>query len=215
MTTVLLIRHAENDWVKTGKLAGRTPGVHLNDYGQAQAEALGKRLADKPLKAIYTSPLERTRETAEAIAAHHASLTVQVLDGVSEVGYGKWQGETIEKLARRKMWHVVQYTPTRAYFPEGETMRGAQARAVDSIEGLVQQHPRDMIAVVSHSDVIKMVLAHYLGMHLDLFQRIVVSPASLSVVQLGYGHPFVVQINDVSHCPPRPEHQQNGQQKEA
>jgi probable phosphomutase (TIGR03848 family) len=202
MTTLLLIRHAVNDWVKTGKLAGWTPEVHLNEDGLAQAEALGKRLADMPLKAIYSSPLERTMETAQAVAGHHPSLTIETCAGMGEVDFGRWQGEKIEKLTRRKMWHVIQYTPTRAYFPEGETMRGAQARAVDALEELARKHPRDMIAVVSHSDIIKMVLAHFLGMPLDLFQRIVISPASLSVVQLGYGRPFVVQVNDISHHPP-------------
>lgn len=209
MTTVLLIRHAVNEWVKTGKLAGWTPGVHLNEEGQLQAQALGERLAAAPLKAIYASPLARTQETAEAIAAHQPDLAVMPLDGVGEVGFGRWQGMKIAKLARRKMWHMIQYVPTRAYFPEGETMRGAQARAVDAIEGLVAAHPRDMIAVVSHSDVIKMVLAHYLGVHLDLFQRIMVSPASLSIVQLGYGRPMVVQVNDTSHNPKKEDKAHN------
>lgn len=203
MTTFLLIRHAINDWVKTGKLAGWTPGVHLNEDGQAQAIALGQRLADRPLKAIYASPLERTMETAQAIAAHHGALTVHTLEAVGEVGYGRWQGEEVKKLVARKMWHVIQYVPSRASFPEGESLRRVQLRAVDALEALAERHPREMIAVVSHSDVIKMILAHYLGMHLDLFQRIVVSPASLSVVELGYGRPFVALINDTSHCPPR------------
>lgn len=203
MTTFLLLRHAVNDWVKTGKLAGWTPGVHLNEDGQAQAAALGQRLADKPLKAIYASPLERTMETAQAIVAHHGALEVQTLDAVGEVGYGRWQGEEVKKLVARKMWHVIQYVPSRASFPDGETMRGVQLRAVDSLETLAERHPREMVAVVSHSDIIKMILAHYLGMHLDLFQRIVVSPASLSVIELGYGRPFVALVNDTSHCPPK------------
>ena len=203
MTTFLLIRHAVNDWVKTGKLAGWTPGVHLNEDGQAQAAALGQRLADRPLKAIYASPLERTMETAQAIAAHHNGLAVQSLEAVGEVRYGRWQGEEVKKLVARKMWQVIQYVPSRASFPEGETMRRVQLRAVDALETLAERHPRQMIAVVSHSDVIKMILAHYLGMHLDLFQRIVVSPASLSVVELGYGRPFVALVNDTSHNPPK------------
>jgi len=205
MTTLLLIRHAVNDWVKTGKLAGWTPGVHLNEDGQAQAVALGQRLADRPLKAIYASPLERTMETAQAIAAHHSALDVQTLDAVGEVGYGLWQGEEVKKLVRRKMWHVIQYVPSRASFPEGESMRRVQLRAVDALEALAERHPREMVAVVSHSDIIKMMLAHYLGMHLDLFQRIVVSPASLSVLELGYGRPFVALVNDTSHYPPKPQ----------
>ena len=203
MTTFLLIRHAVNDWVKTGKLAGWTPGVHLNEDGRAQAVALGQRLADRPLKAIYASPLERTMETAQAIAAHHNTLTVQPLEAVGEVGYGRWQGEEVKKLVGRKMWQVIQYVPSRASFPEGETMRRVQLRAVDALESLAERYPRELIAVVSHSDVIKMILAYYLGMHLDLFQRIVVSPASLSVLELGYGRPFVALVNDTSHHPPQ------------
>ena len=207
MTTVLLIRHAVNDWVKTGKLAGWTPGVHLNEDGQAQASALGERLAKAPLRAVYASPLERTMETAQAIAAHHPGMVVQPLEAVGEVRFGRWQGEEIARLARRKMWYVIQHVPTRAYFPEGESLRAVQARAVDAVEALVQRHPRDMIAVVSHSDVIKMVLAHYLGAHLDHFQRIMISPASLSVLMLGHGRPVVVTVNDTSHCPPKADQQ--------
>ncbi|MBN2469833.1 MAG: MSMEG_4193 family putative phosphomutase [Anaerolineae bacterium] len=201
MTTVLLIRHAVNDWVKTGKLAGWEPGVHLNAEGRAQAAALGQRLADRPLRAIYASPLERTLETAQAVAEHHPALKVAIAEGVGEVDFGEWQGRRIKDLARRKMWHVIQYTPTRAYFPGGESMRAAQVRAVDTVEELAGRHRGQVIAVVSHSDIIKMVLAHYLGMPLDLFQRIVVSPASISVVQLGYGRPYVALVNDTSHCP--------------
>ncbi|MBN1963549.1 MAG: MSMEG_4193 family putative phosphomutase [Anaerolineae bacterium] len=201
MTTVLLIRHAVNDWVKTGKLAGWTPGVHLNEDGQAQARALGERLAKLPLRAIYASPLERTMETAQAVAAHFDRLSVQALPGVGEVQFGAWQGQKIATLARRKMWRVIQMVPSRAYFPDGETMRAAQMRAVDAVESVVQAHPRDMVAVVSHSDVIKLVLAHYLGLHIDLFQRLAVSPASVSVIELGFGRPTIVQINDTSHNP--------------
>lgn len=211
MTTIFLIRHAVNDWVKTGRLAGWTPGVHLNEDGVAQAEALGKRLADSPLKAIYASPLERTMETAQAVADHHPQLAIQQLDGVGEVDFGKWQGAKIALLSIRKMWRVIQNTPSRAYFPEGETMRGAQARAVNTIEELVQKHPRDMIAVVSHSDVIKMVMAHYLGMHLDLFQRIMIDPASLSILRLGHGRPTVAGVNDISHHPGKKDKQQESE----
>lgn len=207
MTTVLLIRHAVNDWVKTGKLAGWTPGVHLNEEGQAQAAALGERLAKKPLQAIYSSPLERTVETAQAVARHHPALTVRIAEGVGEVDFGEWQGKTIKELSRRKMWHVIQYTPTRAYFPGGETVRAAQVRAVNTVEALIEQHRGEVIAVVSHSDIIKMVLAHYLGMSLDLFQRIIVSPASVSVIHLGYGRPFVALMNDTSHYPETTEGQ--------
>ncbi len=199
MTTFLLIRHATNDFVKTGKLAGWTAGVHLNEEGQTQAAALGERLAKVPLHALYASPLERTIETAQAIQKHHPHLTIQVHEGIGEVRYGDWEGKPIAELTQRKMWQVIQEYPTRAYFPNGETMRAAQARVVDALEVLAHAHPSQTVAVVFHADLIKMALAHYLGMHLDNFQRIVVSPASLSVVTLGHSRPFIVTMNDTAH----------------
>ncbi len=199
MTHILLIRHAVNDFVKTGKLAGWTPGVHLNDEGKAQAEALGKRLAEATLDVLYSSPLERTMETAEAIRQHHPHLTIQQNSEIGEVQYGDWQGMEISKLVGRKMWQVVQQYPSRAEFPGGETMRGAQTRAVNAIEALVTAHPRQTVVVVSHADIIKMILAHFLGMHLDEFQRIVIAPASISSLSLGFGRPYVGTMNDVAH----------------
>ncbi len=199
MTTILLIRHAVNDFVKTGKLAGRMAGVHLNDEGLAQAEALGRRLARAPLRRIYSSPIERTMETAAAIAKHHPTLSVQAHLEITEVEYGDWQGKAINELQRRKMWGVVQEYPSRARFPKGETMRGVQARIVNAIEALVRQHPEEMIALVFHADLIKMALAHYLGMHLDVFQRIVISPASISTLHLGHSRPFIIGMNDIAH----------------
>jgi probable phosphoglycerate mutase len=199
MTQVLLLRHAVNDFVKTGRLAGWTPEVHLNEEGRAQALALGIRLADAPLAAIYSSPLERTMETAQAVAAHHPHLVIQTNEGVGEVRYGDWEGRSISELQGRKMWRMVQQTPSRASFPGGETMRGVQIRAVEAIEALVAAHPRDLIAVVSHADLIKMLLAHYLGMHLDQFQRLVISPASISTLSLEYGRPYVGSINETAH----------------
>ncbi|MBE0689371.1 MAG: MSMEG_4193 family putative phosphomutase [Anaerolineae bacterium] len=199
MTQILLIRHAVNDFVKTGKLAGWTPEVHLNDEGKAQADALGKRLADAPIRRLYSSPLERTMETAEAICQYHPHLSIEQNRAIGEVQYGDWQGQAIAALTKRKMWHVIQEYPSRASFPNGETMREVQTRAVNEIETLSLRHPREMVIVVSHADVIKMIMAHYLGMHLDNFQRIVVSPASISSVTLGYGRPYVGVVNDTAH----------------
>lgn len=199
MTTILLIRHAVNDFVKTGKLAGWTPGVHLNEEGQAQAQALGERLASAPIKYLYSSPLERTIETAQAILAHHPHLTLQQTDEIGEVRYGDWEGMAISALRGRKMWEVVQEYPSRAVFPNGEAMRDVQIRAVNFIEKLVIWHPGETVAVVSHADVIKMILAHFLGMHLDNFQRINVSPASISTLMMEHSRPYVGTMNDVSH----------------
>ncbi len=199
MTHILLVRHAVNDFVKTGKLAGWTPEVHLNDEGKAQAEALGKRLAPMPIQRLYASPLERTMETAEAIRQHHEGLEIVQNAEIGEVRYGDWEGMEIRALQSRKMWHVVQEYPSRAYFPNGETMRGVQTRAVNEVERLAALHPREVVVIVSHADLIKMVIAHFLGMHLDNFQRIVISPASISSLFLGYGRPYVGAVNDVAH----------------
>lgn len=199
MTHILLIRHAVNDFVKTGRLAGWTPGVHLNEEGQAQAEALGKRLADSTIHRLYSSPLERTMETAQAIQQHHPHLPIITNEQIGEVRYGDWEGMEISKLTGRKMWQVVQQYPSRAEFPNGETMRGVQTRAVNAIEALVEAHPRETVVVVSHADLIKMVIAHFLGMHLDEFQRIVIAPASISSLSLGFGRPYVGTVNDVAH----------------
>lgn len=199
MTQILLIRHAVNEYVATGKLAGRLDGVHLNDDGKEQAEALGQRLADAPLRHIYTSRLDRTQETAQAIHQHHPTIPLEVNDGILEVDYGDWQDMKIDDLRKRKMWEVIQEYPTRAYFPNGESMRSVQNRVVDEIEALVQKHPNELIALVFHADLIKMTLAHYLGVHLDNFQRIVISPASISTLILGHSRPFVANVNDIAH----------------
>ncbi len=199
MTQILLIRHATNDFVKSGRLAGWTPGVHLNDEGKAQAAALGKRLADMPIHRLYSSPLERTMETAQAIAAHHPKLEIIENREVGEVQYGDWQGELVSVLGKRKMWHVIQEYPSRASFPNGETMRGVQERAVNAVELIAARHPRETVVIVSHADLIKMVVAHFLGMHLDNFQRIVISPASISGLSLGYARPYVGTVNDTAH----------------
>lgn len=201
LTEFLLIRHAVNDFVKTGRLAGWTPDVHLNAEGRAQAAALGERLAQTRIDAAYSSPLERCIETAQAVLAHHPHLSLALSEAIGEVRYGAWQGAELSKLARRKLWRAVQINPSRAGFPDGETMRAAQMRAVDAIEQFAQQHPRQRVAIFSHSDVIKMILAHYLGVHLDLFQRIEVSPASLSIIRLSFGRPSVLQMNETSYLP--------------
>lgn len=200
-TEFLLIRHAVNDFVKSGKLAGWTPGVHLNEEGRAQAEALGRRLAATRIDALYSSPLERTVETAQAVLAHHPHLSMNLLESIGEVRFGAWQGAELSQLSRRKRWFMVQAFPSRVQFPEGETMRGAQLRAIDAIEALTTQHPRQRVALVSHADVIKLVLAHYMGIHLDLFQRLNISPASLSVVTLGHGRVTIQQMNETSYLP--------------
>jgi probable phosphoglycerate mutase len=197
MAYILLIRHGQNDWVNKRRLAGWTPGVHLNEEGRSQAEQLSDRLSSLPLKAIYSSPLERCIETA-AFLAHPHGLEVVELDDIGEVHYGDWQGKKIKKLAKKKRkWYAVQHFPSRFRFPGGESLTEVQKRAVTEVERLNLLHEKELIAVVSHADVIKLILAHYLGMHIDLFQRIVVSPASVSSLMLSESGPVrVLRIND-------------------
>lgn len=197
MAYVLLVRHGQNDWVKKRRLAGWTPGIHLNEEGREQVDRLAGRLARLPIKSIYSSPLERCLETAEAIGAS-LQLEVTRLPAVGEVRYGKWEGKKVKKVAKKKRsWYAVQHYPSRFRFPGGETLREVQSRAVAALEELSAAHKDEMIVVVSHADVIKLILAHYLGVHIDLFQRLVISTASISAVQLSDSAPVhVVRIND-------------------
>ena len=193
-TTLLLVRHAVT--AQTGPLlSGRTPGIDLSDAGRDQAGTTAARLADLPIAAVYASPIERTRQTAEAIAAHHP-LEVQVLDGVLEADYGEWTGGKLEDLAKTDLWKVVQRAPSRARFPGGESIAEMQTRTVAALEAVVLQHPGEMVVVVSHADPIKSVIAHYTGVHLDLFQRIAVSPASVTVFSIGPHGVTLVKCND-------------------
>ncbi|MEK7808082.1 MAG: MSMEG_4193 family putative phosphomutase [Chloroflexota bacterium] len=195
MSQLLLIRHGENDYTRKGKLAGWTPGVHLNDVGQAQAQALAEKLAHTPIKAIYSSPLERAIETALPLAKAKG-LTIHKRSDVGEVRYGEWTGKSLKALARTKLWQVVQKQPSAMQFPDGETLRDVQSRAVNEIEKIAAAHPKDMVAIFSHGDIIKLVLAHYLGMPLDMFQRLAVNTASVSVVQRQGSMPLVMKVND-------------------
>jgi probable phosphoglycerate mutase len=214
MATIILVRHGENDWVKKNRLAGWLEGVHLNENGRAQATAAAERLAPLPIKAVYSSPLARCMETAVPIASRH-QLEVIPLADVGEVRYGDWEGEKIKTLSKNKLWFVVQFFPSRMRFPHGEALREVQFRAIQALESLAEQHPNEIIVVVSHADLIKLVLAHYLGIHLDLFQRIVIAPASASVVTLPEnGTVRVVRINDDGPLrPPPPPVEKKGRKK--
>ncbi len=196
MTTFFLVRHGENDWVKKHRLAGWLPGVHLNDNGRRQAQEAGSRLAPQPITAVYSSPVTRCVETAEYIAPHFR-LPILLDDAFGEVHYGAWEGKKIAKLAKKPSWQIVQFFPSRMRFPGGEALREVQYRAVQALENLSQRHPPECVVVVSHADLLKLVLAHYLGVHIDLFQRIAVSPASVSVLQLSeHGFVRVLRVND-------------------
>jgi probable phosphomutase (TIGR03848 family) len=197
MPIVLLVRHGENEYTRTGKLAGWTKGVSLNETGRKQAEALVERLKGAPIKYIYSSPLERARETAAPLAKARG-LPVNIHAGLGEVQYGQWTGKSLKVLARTKLWQVVQQLPSTMRFPEGESMRGAQLRMVEAIDEIVKLHPspKAVLALFTHSDPIKMAVAYYLGMPLDLFQRLMIGTASVTVLRLGHGQPSLVKLNE-------------------
>ena len=206
MTILLLIRHGANDWVH-GRLAGWTPGVHLNEEGRRQAAMLAARLAMLPIDAIYTSPLERTVETAQAVAGPRA-LPLRLVEGLGEVKYGEWQGAELKELYKHELWPGVQFYPSGTRFPGGETLGEAQVRMVATLDGLRAQHPKGVIAVVSHADIIKLAVAYYIGMHIDLFQRLEISPCSVTALAFTRMGPRLLTYNDIGtleHLKPRPE----------
>jgi probable phosphomutase (TIGR03848 family) len=198
VTTVILLRHGRTTANAAGVLAGWTPGVQLDDTGQAQARAVGERLAGVPLAAVVSSPLERCQQTAGAVVAGR-ELELQTDDRLGEARYGDWTGRAIKELAKEPLWKVVQQHPSAAVFPgpEGEGLAQTQARAVAAVrEWNARLGPDAVWLACSHGDVIKAVLADALGQHLDQFQRIVVDPASISVVTYTETRPFVVRVND-------------------
>jgi probable phosphoglycerate mutase len=197
MTIIVLVRHGENEWVKKHRLAGWLPDVHLNKKGHQQAQKAAQRLSALPVKALYSSPVTRCLETAEYIGQAF-DLEIEPLDGLGEVRYGSWEGKKIKNLARKPLWRTVQYYPSRMRFPDGgEALREVQFRMVQALEQLHVQHQGETIVAVSHADAIKLVLAYYLGVHIDLFQRITVSPASVSILHLAEnGVVRVIRMND-------------------
>jgi probable phosphoglycerate mutase len=213
VSTVLLVRHGLT--AKTGPvLTGRTPGVHLDDRGAAQAAELAKRLAPVPLTACVSSPLERCQETAAAIAAGRDGLGVRTEERLIECGYGDWTGQRLDRLAKEPLWRVVQNHPSAAVFPgpEGEALADVQRRAVAAVRHWNSVlGPGATYVACSHGDVIKAIVADALGMHLDQFQRIQIDPCSLTVIRYSELRPFVVRVNDpgdVTGLVPRPKPEQ-------
>ncbi|MGY1696221.1 histidine phosphatase family protein [Geodermatophilus sp. SYSU D00814] len=198
MTTVILLRHGRTTANAGGVLAGWSPGVELDETGQAQAAAVGARLAPVPLAAVVSSPLERCRQTAGAVLDGR-DLELQTDDRLGEARYGDWTGRALKELVKEPLWKVVQQHPSAAVFPgpEGEGLAQTQARAVAAVrEWNARLGPDAVWLACSHGDVIKAVLADALGLHLDAFQRIVVDPSSISVVSYTETRPFVVRVND-------------------
>ncbi|QIG43191.1 MSMEG_4193 family putative phosphomutase [Nocardioides anomalus] len=214
MATVILVRHGRTTANSSGVLAGRTPGVRLDDVGTAQAQRTAERLAVVPLVAVVSSPLERCRQTAKAILkAQEGTPTTATERGITECDYGTWQGRSLRDLAKEPLWKTVQQQPSAAAFPEGESMATMQARSVSAVRRLDALHeaehgPGSVWVAVSHGDIIKSVLADALGMHLDLFQRIQVDPASVSIVRYTGTRPYVLATNthagDLSWLKPPP-----------
>ena len=208
MTLVLLVRHGLT--AGTGNvLTGRTPGIGLDDRGRDQAAALAARLAGVALDAIVSSPLQRCRETAGAVAAARDGHQVAVTEDArfAEVAYGDWTGKPIKRLAKEPLWRVVQAHPSAVRFPgqDGESLAGVQERAVAAIRDWNSRlGPKAAYLVCSHGDVIKSILADSLGMHLDMFQRIQVDPCSVSVIRYTPLRPFVIRMNDTGTGVPRP-----------
>ncbi len=178
MARILLVRHAPTP--ETGnRLTGRNPGVSLGGEGLEQAETAAAALAGLEIDAVYSSPIRRTLETAHVLARPHGLFPIME-PGLIEIDFGAWTGQTFESLRSTALWETVQRTPSRVQFPDGESFVGAQVRAVESIERIAAEHPDGTAAAVSHCDVIKLVLSHFLGQPLDLFQRIHIAAASIS-----------------------------------
>ena len=194
MTRILLVRHAPTKETGT-HLTGRLPGVSLGEEGERAALVTARALADLELAAIYSSPIERTMETARILAGPHG-LSPICEPGVTEIDFGSWTGRSLESLRRTQQWETVQSKPSRFRFPEGESFAEAQERAVKSVRRIAAERNGSSVVVVSHSDTIKLVLSHFLGQPLDLFQRLRISTASISDLRLGEnGPPVVVSIN--------------------
>jgi probable phosphomutase (TIGR03848 family) len=194
MTTILLIRHATNDTV--GKiLAGRMAGVSLNEEGKAQAQKLARRLAHLKLTAIYSSPLERAVETAEPIAKIH-NLETTISDDFMELHAGEWTSKTYQEIKEDPRFRNFNTYRSGTRIPGGELMLEAQARILAGLETLYSRHADETVAVVSHADIIKAAVAYYAGIHLDLFQRIEISPASVSIIRMFDETVRILLVND-------------------
>jgi probable phosphomutase (TIGR03848 family) len=193
MTTFLLIRHATHDWSQPG-LPGRLPGIHLGFHGQTEVEQLVRRIEHLPISAVYSSPLERAVETALPIARCR-NLELRTRAELAEIDYGAWTGRTFVDLEDAAEWRRWNTFRSSARVPGGESMLEAQGRMVAALADLQARHPQETLAIVSHLDLIRAALAHYLGVHLDLFQRMEINPASVSAIRLHDHGPQILLVN--------------------
>lgn len=194
MTTVLLVRHGQTP--TTGKvLPGRAKNLHLGDVGIKQAERAAERIAAlTKVSAVYASPMERTQETAAPIAKA-TGCRIRTRAGLNECDFGDWTGKKLSDLRKLPEWRTVQSYPSGFRFPKGESFPEMQARITGALTDLVAEHPGETIVAVSHADTIKAAVAQALGTHLDQFQRIVVSPCSISAIMYGQTGPIVLAVN--------------------
>ncbi|GGY48484.1 phosphatase [Streptomyces omiyaensis] len=201
MATLILVRHGRSTANTSGLLAGRTPGVALDERGAAQAAALPARLAGIPLAAAVSSPLQRCRQTLQPLLEARPGLPLHVEERVDECDYGDWSGRKLAELAGEPLMEVVQAHASAASFPGGESLRAMQSRAVEAVRDwnarIDAEHGEDAVYVLcSHGDIIKSLVADALGLHLDLFQRIHVDPCSLTVIRYTRLRPFLVRLGD-------------------
>ncbi len=196
MTLLLLIRHGENEYVKSGKMAGRIPGVRLNERGREQAQALAEALRGVPVQALYASPLERALETAQPIA-EALGLPVQQEPDLMDTDIGTWQGRSWKALSLTKAWKIVQRAPSRFRFPQGESFPETQLRVVRALERILQKRnkPQEIVAAVFHADPIKLAVAHFIGLPLDSFQRLGCDTGSLTALQVGETGAYLLKLN--------------------
>ena len=183
MPTLLLIRHGENDYLKRNKIPGRLPGIHLNTRGRQQAAELARTLSPLPIKALYSSPLERAVETAEPLS-QSLGLEIQLRPDLTDTDVGAWEGRSWKVLGRTRLWKVIQETPSQFQFPGGETFVQTQLRIVRTLDAIARAHTDELIAVVFHADPIKMAVAHYLGLPLDNFQQLTAHTGSVTILKM-------------------------------
>lgn len=196
---LFLVRHAPTD--ETGRtLTGRMPGVALSTSGRSAAHARALEVGRLAVTHLYTSPVERCVETAEILGESWKRAPAQI-DGFAEVDYGRWTGRTLNALRKLKAWQRLVETPSRFRFPDGESLRDVQVRSVDAVEDLAGRHRTGHVAVVAHADVIRVILAHYLGMPLDLVHRLDVRPLSVSAIDLDPGGRIRVPIVNAGNAP--------------
>ncbi len=217
MPVFLLIRHGDNDLMRKF-LVGRSPGVHLNEKGQQQAQNLAHLLAEVPLAGIFSSPMERATETARPVAEARG-LEIQERQDLTELDYGAWMGRSFRQLQRTSLWKQLKVDPTEIRFPEGESICEAQERAVRALEEIAASiQEKDLVACFTHGDIVRLLVAHYLDMPLKAYQKLAINPASITVLALDKDkHAYLLHMNQVGalDLKPKPKKQRKKQVPQA